>query len=775
MKGKLALLLALLMIASAFEGCSGVKEDSSVIPAEGETVLYVSTTGDDEADGSYQAPLATLEGARAKVRSILPDAEGAVSVYFREGDYYLTKGITFDEADSGKEDSPVKYAAYPGEKVRMIGGVKVDPSLIKPADAESSVLARVHDTTARSALMQADVSSLTDVFPTLYCLETSENDSINAMELYLGETAVEPARWPNYENRLSYNYVDIGQRITKKDTVYDPETNHAILYYPDNVAERIATWSDESVKDMYVQGYLAFVWMNDHYKVLDLNREEQYLNLSHGAYRYAHYIEGGKAAFYNLPEEIDLPGESYIDRDAKIAYFYPTEDFDVNDVILSTLTEDMMTFNGTSNLIFDGIDFGWTRGNVIMSTGLSNCTIQNCRLVHTSAKAGYFYEAKDIHFDGCEVADTGHGGLVLFGGDRNTLESSGIIVENCDIHHFNRDGITYSPELQQYYYNGGTAYAPGLAIYAVGAQIRHNKIHDCIHQAVFPESNNIVIEYNEFYNCCTEASDMGTIYNWDNPTLLGNVIRYNYFHDIGGLYKNVQYSIYCDCGVAGPEIYGNLFVDAGGRTMEENYDDPYGKGVISLQQFTHVYNNVVVSSRFFFRYEDWTAGTGKLQSGWVMFLFNYSWQGKFNGGDIVSLFKAVDYDSEAWHKAYYGTQWETVLRTFSFETLAEFQACETERDRINKAAGMAPTRTNEVNDNILINVDSMVTLNPTTGRDNLLSSLNEYDNIMDGDPGWFVDAENGNYAFTDAALEVIRESCPDFEPLPLDQIGPVRN
>ncbi len=772
MKKTLALILAVLFILPLCVSCGTAKKESAIIPAEGETVLYVSPTGDDTADGSFDKPLATLEGAKEKVRAILPTAEGVVSVYFREGDYLMTAGVSFDESDSGKDGAPVKYAAYPDEEVRFIGGVKVDPSLITAADPASSVTARVKDETAKAALLQADVSSLTDVYPVLYTYETPENDSINPMELYLGETAILPAHWPNYDNRLAYNYVDIGERYTGRDTVVEPETKHATLYYPDNVAERIAGWSDESVEDLYVYGFLEYVWMADRHEVLGLDREEQSLYLSRGAYMFAHYIESGKAVFFNLPEELDQPGESYVDRDAKIAYFYPTADYDANDVWLSTLVGDMLTFNGTSHVTFEGISMGWTRGNVVMATGLSDFTMKNCRLVHTSAKAGYFYDAKNVRFDGCEIADTAHGGLVLMGGDRDTLESSGIVVENCDIHHFNRDGSTYSPELSEYYYNGGTPYAPGLAIYAVGARISHNKIHDCIHQAVFPESNNIVIEYNEFYNCCTEGSDMGTIYSWGNPTLLGNVIRYNYFHDIGGFYRNVQYSIYCDCGVAGPEIYGNLFVDAGGRTMEENYEDPYGKGVISLQQYTHVHNNVFVDSRFCFRYEDWSAGTRNRQTGWIMFLYNTGWNGKYGGGmDIESRFREVDFENDAWKTAYAGTQWEDVLNFFSWEMADEFAAL-TDKQKWNKAAGMAPSRTNEVNDNILVHIDSMVTLNPNDQKDNLIYSLNAHENIFDGDPAWFVDYDGGDFHFTEDALAAIRETCPNFEPLPLDEIGP---
>ena len=764
MKKTIALMLTILMIVPLFSGCDRGSKATPIEPVEGEAILYVAPDGDDTADGTFDAPLATLNGAAAKVRALLPDADGAVSVYFRGGDYMMTESVSFTEADSGKDGAPVKYAAYPGETVRFIGGVKVDPSLITPADPASSVVSRVTDETAKAALLQADVSSLVDVYPEIYSSATEENDSFKAMELYLGETAIEPARWPNYVDRTSKdNYVNLGG-IEGKDRIYDyGDPDHiATLYYAEDVAERAATWSEESIADAHLYGILEFSWITDLYKVMALDREAGTISLSGGTNLFYNHTEAGPAAFLNIPEELDLPGESYVDRAAKIAYFYPTEDYDANAVILSTLVDDMIVMNGASNITFDGLTFGWTRGNVFMTEGCSDLTIENCRLVHTSAKAAYFYDAKNIHFDACEIGDTAHGGLVFSGGDRNTLESSGIVVENCDIHHFNRDGLTYSADLDNFYYGGGTPYTPGLSIYAVGALISHNKIHDCVHQAIFPESNDIVIEYNEIYNCVTECSDMGAIYYWNNPTLLGLVIRGNYFHDIGNtLSGGGQFSIYTDCGSMGPDIYDNLFVNAAGVGREEDVI-PRPKAPILLAQFAHIHNNVFVNAQAGFRYGDWSLGTGRRQSDWIMYLYN---RGTYGGTGAPDRFREVDFESEAWHNKYEGTIWGNIFNYFSYEKLAEFDAGGTDQQLKNKAAGMAPFQTNEIDNNVFVNVGQFV------NSENDLS-LNGHDNLMTEDLSLFADADNGDYSFTDSALAAIAESCPDFHVLPLDQIGP---
>lgn len=758
MKRTLSLLLALLLVLPVINGCTSEQNKSLITPGEGETVLYVSADGNDEADGTFDSPLSTLEGAKNKVRSILQGTEGAITVYFRGGDYTLTGSVSFDEEDSGRENSPVSYKAYPGENVRITGGVRVDPSMIRSADTASSVYMRVRDEKAKAALLEADVSSLTDVFPLYYTYDNQDNDTYHQMEVYLGNKALSMARWPNDNGRDSFNYVYIGEDYSGKESLFDNELCRATIYYADDVAERAQNWSEESLQDLYLYGFLEFAWTTDRYKVLEMNREENYLYLSRGANQFAHYTEGGRAYFLNLPEEIDVPGESYIDHDSRKVYFYPTEDYDENNVWLSTLTEDMMIFNGTSHIRFENIDFEYTRGAIINSTGVCDFEMKNCTLAHTSAKAAYFYDAADVHLDGCEIGDTAHGAIVLMGGDRNTLETAGIVIENCDIHDFSRAGTAYSPELSYCYdLYGETAYAPGLYVAAVGTVIRNNKIHGCIHEAIAPESNDIVIEYNEIYDCVTDAADMGAIYYWNNPTLLGLVIRYNYFHDIGGVNLTGQYSIYTDCASMGPDVYGNLFVDAAGLTPEGSQKLP--KAVILLAQYAHVHDNVFVNSPAVFRYSDWSVSGARSQNDWVLHLYGHS-----TYGGCTQRFYDIDFGNEFWHSRYDGTIWGNLFDYFSYDLIDEFNAMSDIKNMQRKAASMAPIKTNEFDNNVLVDIGVIV-------NSNLDKSLNIHDNYL-GDINIFADAANGDYTITDNSLEQILAVCPEFSVVPFESIGP---
>ena len=82
--------------------------------------FYVQPTGDDANPGTKARPFATLTRARDAVRAA--KSKGPVTVWVREGVYRLREPLVFGPADSGTEDGPITYSAYPGEKPVISGG-----------------------------------------------------------------------------------------------------------------------------------------------------------------------------------------------------------------------------------------------------------------------------------------------------------------------------------------------------------------------------------------------------------------------------------------------------------------------------------------------------------------------------------------------------------------------------------------------------------------------------------------------------------------------------
>lgn len=107
-----------------------VNQTAAGRPADGD--LFVDPDGDDAwsgthpepTDDSTDGPLATLEGAKRAIRDRKRRAEfaGPLTVWLRGGRYTIDEPITFDPDDGG----PITYAAYPGEKPVIDGGVRID-------------------------------------------------------------------------------------------------------------------------------------------------------------------------------------------------------------------------------------------------------------------------------------------------------------------------------------------------------------------------------------------------------------------------------------------------------------------------------------------------------------------------------------------------------------------------------------------------------------------------------------------------------------------------
>ena len=143
---------------------------------------------------------------------------------------------------------------------------------------------------------------------------------------------------------------------------------------------------------------------------------------------------------------------------------------------------------------------------------------------------------------GCNVENTGDGGVSMSGGDRQTLVPGGHVVEDC---RFRRQG------------RWSKCYVPAVLADGVGHRISHNLIQDHPHCAILFTGNDHQIEYNEIHHVALETGDVGAIYTGRDWTYRGNRIRYNFIHDVGGVGMGSM-GIYMDDCVSGTEIYGNI-------------------------------------------------------------------------------------------------------------------------------------------------------------------------------------------------------------------------
>jgi hypothetical protein len=94
--------------------------------AAGKTVLYITPDGSDRNPGTIDKPLATLGRARDAVREFKRSVPKPVTLLFRGGTYYMSGPVVFGTEESGTDLQPITYAAYPGEKHTLSGGLRID-------------------------------------------------------------------------------------------------------------------------------------------------------------------------------------------------------------------------------------------------------------------------------------------------------------------------------------------------------------------------------------------------------------------------------------------------------------------------------------------------------------------------------------------------------------------------------------------------------------------------------------------------------------------------
>lgn len=756
MKRASALLIAVFLILSVFSACSRDEQaedfhaDDILISAlsGNDTVIFVAPDGNDSASGTIDEPLATLNGARMRVRSKMVDVvTGGVTVCFRGGEYPITEGTVFTEADSGTSEHPVIYMAYPYEEVTFTGGIRIDPAKITSVTDES-ILSRVNDPSARDVLMQADLSDITVVLPEIYTYEKTENDAFYPVNLYIGEKRLSPARWPNADSLFGPSH------YVHTTDLYRLEDDSEIVFYDDDAAERIATWSDESLEHLYMRGFFVGDWLLDRMAVREVNREDKSLRFmigsSNDTYYLPHYED--RIFFQNIPEEIDVPGESYTDTDKRIIYFYPTDNIGNDPVIAGLYLGNPVTLDGASYLVFDGLNIEYVRSTAFFGSNNDHITIKNSSFRHSGSLAIELMDSTDIDIDRCVFTDMTSGAIRLSGGDRTTLMQANNIIHNCDIYGAMHDGVWWDQDF--YERTGHWTRNAAITVFGCGCTISHNKIHESPFTVLSIECNDLIIEYNEVYDCLWETGDNGAMGYGRDASILGVVLRYNYFHDItNGVAGVGQFCFYADDGSIAPQVYGNLFVLK--ERVEKEYDDGYKLSPLLFNgaQYGVVTNNIVVGYDWGVRFNSWNNGTGAVQGLWTYRLYEWAYN-----------FTNIGAPNESWFEHYKDTSWARIFDIFTLERLEQYKQISEEKLKKNFTNAFAPYNTNDVYGNVFVALND-----PPTEK-----GMNVHDNYETADTSVFADYVNDDFTLTDAALDTVREVYPEFEELPLSEIGPVK-
>jgi hypothetical protein len=630
--------------------------------------FWVATDGRDVNPGTRAHPFATLERARDAVRQLKAVGKypnGGVTVWLREGVYLRERSFDLDARDSGKPGAPVVYAAMPGETVRLVGGKMIPAPAFKPV-TDPAFLDRVVSRRARRHLIQADLKALgiTD-YGELHPLHALDFGSSShylpaPMELSIDGKAMTLARWPNLNEKSPFlGVVEAASQLVVKDEKGNPKEYSSIslkdvpikpwgfgdqgdvpALFPQQALSHAVQWGP--LDDAYIAGGLIRAYAFTSRKIASVDSKKGTLTFDTPIRGLWATYEDVAGLFYifNLPDELDVPGEYYLDRKTGVLTLYPPEGWSSkSEVVVSMLNDVLVAMENSSHVRLRGLTLEATRtSGVYIERGednvLENCVIRNTGVVgvqigfgwdtgladKSSQGVSYPPEAKAAGpgkplprlpgsyrhvlctgmenlpvrlpgataldrqggrrngLEGCTIYDTGCGGVLLGGGDRKTLTTAENFVRNSNIHHTDRRIHMYSE---------------AIVVDGCGNVVEGNYLHDNLGGLLYFLGNDHLMQYNEICRGLTASKDGGVIETRQNPSMLGNKLRFNYIHhnERGSPDHNAQNcAVYLDNSTHGVEVFGNVFYRNIGRTVK-----PWSRSQIGI---TEGHDHVIANNLF---------------------------------------------------------------------------------------------------------------------------------------------------------------------------------
>jgi parallel beta-helix repeat protein len=208
-------------------------------------------------------------------------------------------------------------------------------------------------------------------------------------------------------------------------------------------------------------------------------------------------------------------------------------------------TDTLLKISDSRGLRFENIIFEMANGTAIDVRDSSNVDFQNNIIQFTGGDGISYANARDSTVGKATIRNVGGRAVWLSGGDRTTLTTSGLVLENSLLSNFSLVERTYAPAVQ----------ADG-----VGVRVRRNVIFNGPQSAVMYSGNDHLFESNIMSQLLTEAGDSGFFYTGRDFTSQGNIIRRNILIGTGERHFNDARGIYLDEFSSGNTVIQNLIV-----------------------------------------------------------------------------------------------------------------------------------------------------------------------------------------------------------------------
>lgn len=515
--------------------------------AETSADFYVATDGSDAWSGTLaepnakrtDGPLASLERARDAVRELKQNRSDDTVVLIRGGTYRLSRTVVFGLEDSGRGDSTITYAAYPGETPVFSSGQGIDEW--KPMNADLPGL-------PKAAIGKVQVADVSGHFRALFDAD------------------------------------GLLPRARSKGFIPLEGGSRNELHFP---AGRLKNWPNVEDVEIVVRPHHA--WIVNILPLMSVDEQKQIARTSIDAtyaMNYLHFLKETESCWVeNVLEELDEPGEWVLNTKQGKLYLWPRND---SPVLVPHLTE-LIRIEGhidkdgpqdtpVRNLHFRGLTFmhgdryqlasndaglqhDWDmhdKANALVRLrGTENCMIEQCRFAHSGSGA----IRVDLHgqqntISGNVIEQMGGAGVLLCGYGPGTKDvNQNNLVDNNHIHHVGRiyshsagimvwqsgdnriannlvhntpyTGIIISGCMTDFFTKNGRELGRTIRRHEI-AGLPKNPELEYVRPYLHTRQNSI--EYNEIHHAMEMLGDGNAIYI--RGAGAGNVIQRNYIHHL---------------------------------------------------------------------------------------------------------------------------------------------------------------------------------------------------------------------------------------------------